>query len=50
MKRQFCCKCLRTTSDYITEVVDQRTPAEVQAGRPAIERKFHTCLACGSES
>jgi ribosomal protein S27AE len=45
-KRQFCSRCGQTTSDYATHEHDQRTPAEKQAGRAPIIRRFHVCADC----
>jgi hypothetical protein len=46
--RQFCSECGCTTTDYTTERIDRRTPAEVKANRPPAIGVFHTCAACSS--
>lgn len=49
-KRQTCSVCLRTTTDYTTEVIDRRTSHEVKAGRPERLGRFHTCRVCASRN
>lgn len=48
MKRQTCSVCLKSTTDYTTKTYNQRTPAEIAAGREPILRRFHTCAACAA--
>lgn len=49
MKRQTCCRCFKATTDYRTDEIDRRTPAEVAAGREPVLRRFHTCRDCAGD-
>lgn len=48
--RQFCSRCGHTTAEPVTEVIDQRTPAEIAAGREPILRRFHYCPGCAPDA
>jgi hypothetical protein len=42
-RREFCSVCLTSHTDFVTEIIDQRTPAEIAAGRAPVLVRFHYC-------